>query len=91
MINGCGVAGLEHDQVVKLIRATRDSNGSTELTLTVKQNRKISFRIIATRVYSGGFYVLSKFFGPELLTDLKNGRKNFVACTVIARGTFNRV
>ncbi|XKL66206.1 hypothetical protein PGB90_009626 [Kerria lacca] len=38
MINGCTVAGLGHDQVVKLIRTARDSQTGTELTLTVKQN-----------------------------------------------------
>ncbi|XP_065205473.1 tyrosine-protein phosphatase non-receptor type 4 [Planococcus citri] len=38
MINGCSISGLEHDQVVKLIRAARDAQPRTELTLTVKQN-----------------------------------------------------
>lgn len=38
MINGCSVTGLEHDQVVKLIRAARDAQTGTELSLTVKQN-----------------------------------------------------
>lgn len=38
VINGCNVTGLEHDQVVKLIRAARDAQTRTELTLTVKQN-----------------------------------------------------
>lgn len=41
MINGCSVSGLEHDQVVKLIRAARDAQPGTELTLTVKQNGKL--------------------------------------------------
>lgn len=46
MINGCTVAGLGHDQVVKLIRTARDSQTGTELTLTVKQNGKFTLFII---------------------------------------------